>query len=93
MVIQQGPEVVAAAAEEGLGEAGLRKGKVQGLCLEEPAWDLREELGTRGGDGTLWQRKLQPSTRKQTSGQLLKPSGQGKGSSPRSPWGMGEEGP
>lgn len=44
-------------------------------------------------DGTLWQRKLQPSTWKQTSGQMLKPSGQGKGSSPRSPWGIGEEKP
>lgn len=34
----------------------------------------------------MWQRKLESATRKQISGQLLKPSGHGKGSSPRSPW-------
>lgn len=54
-----------------------------------PGLKAKEE-GIRERDGTLWQRKLQPSTRKQTSGQLLKLSGQGKGSSPRSPWGTGE---
>lgn len=36
VVIQQGPEVVAAATEEGLEEAGLRKG--QGLGCAHRSW-------------------------------------------------------
>lgn len=50
----------------------------------EPAQDLSSV--DRNGTGTLWQRKQESATRKQISGQLLKPSGHGKGSSPRSPW-------
>lgn len=83
VVIQQGPEVVTAATEEGLREARLRKCQGQGLPLRSQP----RVQGSGEGTDTLWQRKLQPATRKQMSGQLLKPSGQGKGSSPRSPWG------
>lgn len=99
VVIHQGPEVVAAATEEGLGEAGLRKGEGWGLRKgvgkgQKLAQGFRQGLGNwGGGDGTLWQRKLQPSTWKQTSGQVLNPLGQGKGNSPRSPWRMGEKMP
>lgn len=82
VVVQQGPEVLAAATEEGLREAGLRQG-----CPGSRA-ALGAGLGARlrAKPPTLWQRKSQPPTRKQTSGQLLRPA-QGKGSSPRSPWG------
>lgn len=76
VVVQQGPEVVAAATEEGLGEAG----DCEGLGAGAGAGPGRQKRL-----GTLWQRKLQSATRKHTSGQLLKLSGQGKGSSPRSP--------
>lgn len=80
VVIQQGPEVVAAATEESLREKSSESTRA-GICPQgaNPSRDRR-------GTGTLWQRKLESATRKQISGQLLKPSGHGKGSSPRSPW-------
>lgn len=104
VVIQQGPEVVAAATEEGLGEAGFRGSRLGGgvAC---PRWGVArawvgpshgrvlwgrgfEEQGGVGRSRTLWHRKFWPSTRKHTSGQLLKAQARGKGSSPRSPWGQ-----
>lgn len=83
VVIQQGSEVVAAATEERLRKASSQNTRA-GICHLELAQDLSRR--DRCGTGTLWHRKLESATRKQMSGQLLKPSGHGKGSSPRSPW-------
>lgn len=83
VVIQKSPEVVTAPTEE-----SLRKGSSESTRLESAHRKIGQDLSRvdRSRTGTLWQRKLESATRKQISGQLLKPSGHGKGSSPRSPW-------